>query len=54
MKLQSRHAAYGDRTGQMVAQVITPHRAKVVVSPGEVTRAVMDRVWDMMVHKMMK
>ncbi len=44
----SRHAGYGDRTGQVLAQVITPHNAEVVVINGTITRAVLDEQWDML------
>jgi len=43
----SRHAGYGDRTGMMLAQVLTPHRAVVTVEQGEVVSAIMDERWDM-------
>lgn len=46
------HAGYGDRTGQYLAQVITPHTAWVAVHRGEVVQAVMDGVWDMMEQQM--
>ncbi len=49
---ESRHAGYGDRTGQMLAQVITPHLAVVTVQVGEVTSAVMDGRWDMVKQEM--
>jgi hypothetical protein len=35
----------------MVAQVITPHTARIVVQEGNVTSAVMDGSWDMMGQK---
>jgi hypothetical protein len=35
----------------MVAQVITPHTATIVVQEGKVTSAVMDSKWDMMGQK---
>lgn len=44
----SRHAGYGNRTGQMLAQVITPHTAIVSVEQGEVTYATLDGTWDML------
>lgn len=47
-KFDSRHAGYGDRTDQILAQVITPHEASITVIQGEVTSAVMDERWDMM------
>ena len=43
-----RQAGYGNRTGLMLAQVITPHTARIIVQDGEVTSAVMDGSWDMM------
>ena len=46
-EFDSRHAGYGDRTGQMLAQVITPHRAHIAVEQLEITSAVMDDKWDM-------
>ena len=46
-----RQSGYGNRTGLMVAQVITPHTARIVVQEGKVTSAVMDGSWDMMGHK---
>ncbi|MFW6056028.1 MAG: hypothetical protein ACOC9B_01780 [Chloroflexota bacterium] len=49
---ESRHAGYGDRTGQMLAQVITPHLAVITVQEGEVTSAVMDGRWDMIQQEM--
>lgn len=39
-------AGYGDRTGQMLAQVITEHSARIVVSNGEVRSAIIDDIWD--------
>jgi hypothetical protein len=46
-----RQAGYGNRTGLMVAQVITPHTAMIVVEEGRITSAVMDIDWDMMGQK---
>ena len=50
----SRQAGYGDRTGQMLAQVITPHRASIGVEQGKVVRAILDGEWDMMVQEMVR
>jgi len=50
-EFQSRHSGFGNRTGQVLLQVITPHTAKVVVESGGVTSAVMDSKWDMMAEK---
>jgi hypothetical protein len=40
------HAGYGDRTGQVLAQVITPHVMRITVSDDRVLSAVIDGVWD--------
>jgi len=46
-KFDSRHSGYGDRTGKILAQVITPHEAEITVSNCQVVSAVMDGKWDM-------
>ena len=43
----SLHAGYGDRSGEIVAEVITPHEAVITVEGGEIVSAVMDEAWDM-------
>jgi hypothetical protein len=53
-EFQCRHAGYGDRTGQTLAQVITPHTASITVDQGEVVSAIMDDQWDMMEQKMIE
>jgi len=53
-EFQSRHAGYGDRTGLILAQVITDHRAQIVVERGEVIHAVLDGKWDMLSQKIIK
>ncbi len=45
-EFESRHAGYGNRTGKMLAQVITPHEAHITVKNGEVTSALLDNKWD--------
>lgn len=40
-------AGFGDRTGQILAQVITHHTARVKIVNGEVVAAILDDVWDM-------
>ena len=40
------HAGYGNRAGQMVAQVITPHTTQVLIESGEVKSAFTDNIWD--------
>ncbi len=52
-EFQCRHAGYGDRSGQAVAEVITPHTASIMLQEGEVVQAVMDEVWDMMKQEML-
>ena len=42
----SRHAGYGDRTGQILAQVITRHTARITVVSGGVVSVTLDDVWD--------
>ncbi len=48
IEFDCQHAGYGNRTGQMMAQMITHHVALVTVESGRVTVAVMDGKWDMM------
>ncbi len=51
---QSRQAGYGDRSGLILAQVITDHKAQIVVEQGEVVHAVLDGKWDMIRQKMLE
>ena len=46
ISFESSHAGYGDRSGEMVAQVVTTHVATVKVVNGEVVQAVIDDAWD--------
>ncbi len=41
-----RHSGYGDRTGKIVLQVLTEHKAKVKIVNGSVVELVLDNVWD--------
>ncbi len=50
----STQAGYGDRTGKILAQVITPHELKMVVSNGNVVSAIMDEQWDELNQKAWK
>ncbi len=43
---ESRHAGYGNRSGQVLAEVITPHTVIIKVVGGEVASAVLDGKWD--------
>jgi hypothetical protein len=50
-EFQCRHAGYGDRSGQILLQVITFHKAQIVVEKGEVAYAVLDGKWNMLRQK---
>jgi hypothetical protein len=50
-KFDSRHSGYGDRTGKILAQVITPHVAEVIVENCQVKSAIMDGKLDMLTGK---
>jgi len=41
------HTGYGDRSGQYLEQVVTPHTARITVLEGEVTSATIDTIWAM-------
>ena len=51
-QFESAHAGYGDRTGQMLAEVITRHEARITVEQGEIKTAIMDEKWDMLEQRM--
>jgi len=46
LRYDSSHAGYGDRTDQVLAQVITPHVIQITVSNKEVISALVDKSWD--------
>jgi hypothetical protein len=46
-----RHAGYGDRTGQVLAQVIDHHVVMVIIQNGQVISALLDGHWDMIHQK---
>ena len=46
-QFDSRHSGYGDRSGQILTEVITPHKVVIVTNYDGVTSAVMDGEWDM-------
>jgi len=50
-EFDSRHAGYGHREGMMLAQVTTPHQAVISVEQGDITSAIMDEKWDMMLQQ---
>lgn len=47
-EFDSRHAGYGNREGEVLAQVITPHKAVIIMDKGEIVSAVMDGKWDIL------
>ncbi|OKY78873.1 MAG: hypothetical protein BTN85_1377 [Candidatus Methanohalarchaeum thermophilum] len=53
-EFKSTHGGYGDRTGEPVTQVITPHTAHITVENGEVIKANLDQKWDMINQKMIQ
>lgn len=51
---ESRYPGYGERSGRVMAAVITPHKARIVVKGGIVTEALIDEQWDMLGQKMIE
>jgi len=51
-RFDSRHFGYGDRTGEPLLTVITPHEAHITVENGEVVSALLDEKWDMLGQEM--
>ncbi|MFT4249739.1 MAG: hypothetical protein ACMXYD_00015 [Candidatus Woesearchaeota archaeon] len=49
----SRTAGYGDRSDELVAQVLTDHEIRVVIVEEEVVSAVIDGVWDEVAQEML-
>jgi hypothetical protein len=47
----SAHGGFGNREGQMLTQVITPHKMDIIVSEGAVISAVTDETWDELNHQ---
>ena len=47
-EFDSRQAGYGDRSDQMLAQVITRHEASITIDNGEIVYASLDSKWDML------
>ncbi|MFC1954747.1 hypothetical protein ACFLVZ_02880 [Chloroflexota bacterium] len=45
-KFECSHSGYGDRSGQNLLQVITPHTAMIRVIQGKVVEAIIDNKWD--------
>jgi hypothetical protein len=51
-EFECRSAGYGDRTGQELATVITPHTATIAIQQGEIKAADLDGKWDMLNQKL--
>jgi hypothetical protein len=45
-RFTSSHGGFGDRTDQVVTQVLTPHVMEIIISEGAVISAVTDGEWD--------
>jgi hypothetical protein len=45
------HAGYGDRTAEVLAQVITPHEIRIALSAGEIGSAIIDDQWDELIQR---
>ena len=45
------HGGYGDRTGKIVTEALTPHTAVVTVIDGKVSNAIIDGAWDEVAQK---
>ncbi|MDO8574061.1 MAG: hypothetical protein Q7R86_00340 [bacterium] len=43
---ESAHAGFGDRTGQILAQVITPHTINIAIKEGTIIQAVINETYD--------
>ncbi len=47
-EFNSRYAGYGDRSGEHLLPVITPHTAVIIVEQDEIKSAVLDGEWNML------
>ncbi len=52
-KFRSLHSGYGNRDGEMVLQVVTPHEMTVTVEQGKITAALIDSQWDSINQRML-
>ncbi|MDD5287367.1 MAG: hypothetical protein PHD54_16065 [Desulfuromonadaceae bacterium] len=48
---QTLHPGHGNRTGQVLIELITTHTAVIKIENGQITSAVCDGVWDMLAGK---
>jgi len=51
IEFDSRHTGYGNRSGQVLAEVITHHTAVVIVQSSRVETAIIDDRWDMLLQQ---
>lgn len=48
------HSGYGDRTGKVLLQVLTPHRIRIELERGVIVEAIVDEVWNELTQKPIK
>lgn len=53
IRFENSQAGYGDRSDQMLAQVITSHEAVITVENGIITAAVLDGKWNMLEQRIL-
>jgi hypothetical protein len=46
VSFDTRHDGFGNREGQILAQIITPRTMSIIISEGQVISAITDGVWD--------
>lgn len=45
------HGGYGDRTGKLVTEALTPHKVVLTIVDGNILTAISDNAWDMVNEK---
>jgi|Deesub1362B_J571_1020462.scaffolds.fasta_scaffold00070_82 hypothetical protein len=53
-EFSSKHSGYGERTDEILLQVITPHEVVLTVEKNAMVSAVMDDKWDMMNQRFLR
>lgn len=51
LAFESSHAGYGDREGEVLAQVITAHEIRIALSNGVIGSAIIDNRWDELIQR---
>jgi hypothetical protein len=51
LAFECRHAGYGDRTGEVLIQVITSHEIRIALSAGVIGSAIIDDEWDELIQR---